>query len=157
MQSACQAKLGRVTRKLPTLETNWVFLSLEAEMPSKNSYKISNFPSCLYFRQKRMTCKQPIDQICLLSQEDSWNSNITMAKWKGLGKMKVYLPMFSVKVHAVKRHLQGWLGPSLTTKAAPLLQRKVSGYTSQCDQGNITVVVCVMRISLCIRDRRFLG
>jgi hypothetical protein len=27
VQSACQAKLSRVTRKLPKLETNWVFLS----------------------------------------------------------------------------------------------------------------------------------
>jgi hypothetical protein len=35
-----------------------------------------------------------------------------------------------------------WMaGPSLTTKTAPLLHKNVSKYTSQCDQGNITVVV----------------
>jgi hypothetical protein len=48
-------------------------------------------------------------------------------------------------------------GPSLTMKIAPLLHRNVSEYTSQCDQGNITVMVCVIRISLYIEDRRFLG
>ena len=42
-------------------------------------------------------------------------------------------------------------------KTAPLLRRKVSKYTSKCDQGNLTVVVCVIRISLCNRDRRFSG
>jgi hypothetical protein len=48
-------------------------------------------------------------------------------------------------------------GPSLTMKIAPLLNRNVSEYTSQCDQGNITVVVCVIRISLYNENRRFLG
>jgi hypothetical protein len=42
-------------------------------------------------------------------------------------------------------------------KTAPLLHRNVSEYTSQYDQGNITVVVCVLRISLYNEDRRFLG
>jgi hypothetical protein len=51
-----------------------------------------------------------------------------------------------------------WMaGPSLTMKTAPLLHRNVSKYTSQCDQGNIIVVVCVIRISLYNEDRRFLG
>ncbi len=49
MQYACWAKLGRVTRKLPKLETKWVFLSCKAEMLCKNSSKISHFPSCLFF------------------------------------------------------------------------------------------------------------
>jgi hypothetical protein len=48
-------------------------------------------------------------------------------------------------------------GPSLTMKTAPLLHRNVSEYTYQCDQGNITVVVCVIRISLYNKDRRFSG
>jgi hypothetical protein len=48
-------------------------------------------------------------------------------------------------------------GPSLTMKAALLLHRNVSKYTSQRDQGNITVVVCVIRISLYNKDRRFSG
>jgi hypothetical protein len=38
-----------------------------------------------------------------------------------------------------------------------LLHRNVSEYTSQCDQGNITVVVCVIRISLHNKDRRLSG
>jgi hypothetical protein len=51
-----------------------------------------------------------------------------------------------------------WMaGSSLTMKTAPLLHRNVSKYTSQCEQGNITVVVCVIRISLYKEDRRFLG
>ena len=40
-------------------------------------------------------------------------------------------------------------------KTAPLLHRNVSKYTSQCDQGNITVVVCVIRISLYIKTGDF--
>jgi hypothetical protein len=42
-------------------------------------------------------------------------------------------------------------------KTAPLLHRNVSEYTSQCDLGNITVVVYVIRISLHNKDRRFSG
>ncbi len=37
----------------------------------------------------------------LLSQKYASNSNNTMAKWKGLDKIKVSLPIFSVKGHAV--------------------------------------------------------
>jgi hypothetical protein len=48
-------------------------------------------------------------------------------------------------------------GPSLTMKTACLLHRNVSEYTSQCDQGNITVMVCVIKISLYNKDRRFSG
>jgi hypothetical protein len=67
VQSVYQVKPGRVTRKLPKLETKWAFLSYEAEMLCKNVPKISNFLSYLYFRQKGMICEQPIDQIHLLS------------------------------------------------------------------------------------------
>ncbi len=49
----------------------------------------------------------------------------------------------------------GWT--LLDHETAPLLHRNVSKYTSQCDQGNITVVVCVIRISLYNKDRRFSG
>jgi hypothetical protein len=100
---------------------------------------------------------QTIDQICLRSQKNASNSHDTMAKEKGLDKIEVNLPIFSVKAHADYLRPQGWLGPSLTMKTAPLLHRNVSEYTSQCDQGNITVVVCVIRISLYNEDRRFLG
>jgi hypothetical protein len=86
---------------------------------------------------------QTIDQIRLLSQKNASNSNITMAKWKGLDKINVTLPIFSAKIRAVKLRLQGWQGPSLTMKTAPFLRRKVSNYTSQCDQGSITVMVYV--------------
>ena len=48
-------------------------------------------------------------------------------------------------------------GTSLTMKTVPLLHRNVSEYTSQCDLGNITVVVYVIRISLHNKDRRFSG
>jgi hypothetical protein len=44
---------------------------------------------------------QSIDQIRLICQRNASNSNNTMAKWKGLDKTKVDLPIFSVKVHAV--------------------------------------------------------
>jgi hypothetical protein len=40
-------------------------------------------------------------------------------------------------------------------KTAPLLHRNVSKYTSQCDLGNIPVVVGVIWISLYNKDRRF--
>jgi hypothetical protein len=40
-------------------------------------------------------------------------------------------------------------------KTPPLLYRNVSKYTSQCDLGNITAVVFVIRISLYNKDRRF--
>jgi hypothetical protein len=51
-----------------------------------------------------------------------------------------------------------WMaGPSLTMKTAPLLRRNVSEYTSQCDQGNIIIVVCFITISLHNKDRRFSG
>ncbi len=42
-------------------------------------------------------------------------------------------------------------------KTAPLLHKKVRENTSKCDQGNITVAVCVIRMSLRNRDRRFSG
>jgi hypothetical protein len=100
---------------------------------------------------------QTTDQICLLNQKNALKNNNKMAKWKGLDKITVNLPIFSVKVHVVLPLPQGWLGPSLTMKTAPLLHRNVSKYTSQYDQGNITVVVCVIRISLYNEDRRFLG
>jgi hypothetical protein len=43
---------------------------------------------------------QTINQIHLLSQNNSSNSNKTMAKEKGLDKIEVNLPVFSVKVYA---------------------------------------------------------
>jgi hypothetical protein len=42
MQYACQAKLGRMTRKLPKLENKMGFLNWKVEMLSNNSSKISN-------------------------------------------------------------------------------------------------------------------
>jgi hypothetical protein len=44
--------------------------------------------------------------------------------------------------------MQGWLGPSSTKKTAPFLCRKVGKYTSHFDQGNIVVVLGVIRTSL---------
>jgi hypothetical protein len=44
---------------------------------------------------------QTINQICLLSQKNASNNYDTMAKEKGLDKMEINLPVFSVKVHAV--------------------------------------------------------
>ncbi len=42
MQYAHQAKLSRMTGKLPKLELKWVFLNRKAEMLSNNSSKTSN-------------------------------------------------------------------------------------------------------------------
>jgi hypothetical protein len=42
-------------------------------------------------------------------------------------------------------------------ETSPLLHRNTSEYTSQCDQGIIIIVVCVIRISLYNKDRRFSG
>ncbi len=94
------------------------------------------------------------------SPENASNSNNTMAKLKGLDKMKVNKGMFTYLF------CQGPCGLTLaariartpsTMKTAPLLRKKVSNYTSQCDQVSITVVVCVIRISICNKDRRFMG
>ncbi len=43
VQYACQAKLGKVTWKLPKLEIKWVLLNWKAEMLSDNNSKISDF------------------------------------------------------------------------------------------------------------------
>ncbi len=42
MQYVHQAKLGRMTGKLPKLDSKWVFLNRKAEMPSINSSKTTN-------------------------------------------------------------------------------------------------------------------
>ncbi len=44
---------------------------------------------------------QTIDQIYLLNQKNALHSKNTMAKWKGLDKIVINLPIFSVKVHAI--------------------------------------------------------
>lgn len=67
-------------------------------MLSKNSPKLSNFPSNL-----KKDDLQSIDQIRLLNQRkaNSLTNSNKMAKWKGLDKIMVNLPIFSVKVHVV--------------------------------------------------------
>jgi hypothetical protein len=72
-------------------------------------------------------------------------------------RSRLNLPIFSAKVYVVEPLPHGWLGPSLTMKIAPFLHRNVSEYTSHCDLGSITFVVCVIRISLYNNDRRFSG
>jgi hypothetical protein len=44
---------------------------------------------------------QTIDQIRLLNQKNALKSNNKLEKWKGLDKITVNLPIFSVKVHVV--------------------------------------------------------
>jgi hypothetical protein len=44
---------------------------------------------------------QTINQICLRSQKNASNSCDTMAKEKGLDKIEINLPVFSVKAHVV--------------------------------------------------------
>jgi hypothetical protein len=44
---------------------------------------------------------QTIDQIRLLNQKNALKDSNEMAKWKGLDKITVNLPIFSVKVHVV--------------------------------------------------------
>jgi hypothetical protein len=80
-----------------------------------------------------------------------------MAKWKGLDKDNGKFTYRFCQGPCGLTRPQGWLGPSLTMKTAPLLHRNVREYTSQCNQGNITVVECVIRISLYNEDSRFLG
>ncbi len=100
---------------------------------------------------------QSVNQIRLLNQRkaNSLTNSNKMAKWKGLDKITVKLPIFSVKVHVVQPLPVA--GPSLTMKTAPLLHRNVSKYNSQYDMGHITVVVYVIGISLHNKDRRLSG
>jgi hypothetical protein len=44
---------------------------------------------------------QTINQIRLLSQKNALKNSNKIAKWKGLDKITVNLPIFSVKVHMV--------------------------------------------------------
>ncbi len=80
-----------------------------------------------------------------------------MAKWKGLDKDNgIFTYLFCQDPCGLTPSAK-MAGPSLTMKTAPLLHRNVSEYTSQCDQGNIIIVVCVIRISLHNKHRRFSG
>jgi hypothetical protein len=54
---------------------------------------------------------QTIDPICLLNWKDALKNSNKMAKWKGLDKIMVHLPIFSVKVHVVQSLPHGWLDP----------------------------------------------
>jgi hypothetical protein len=44
---------------------------------------------------------QTIGQICLLNRKNALKNSNKMAKWKGLDKITVNLPIFSVKIHVV--------------------------------------------------------
>jgi hypothetical protein len=44
---------------------------------------------------------QTIDQIHLLNQKSALKNSNKMAKWNGLDKVTVNLPIFSVNVHVV--------------------------------------------------------
>jgi hypothetical protein len=44
---------------------------------------------------------QAIEQIHLLNQKNALKNSNKMAKWKGLDKIAVNLPIFSLKVHVV--------------------------------------------------------
>ncbi len=44
---------------------------------------------------------QTINQIHLLNQKNALKYSNKMAKWKGLDKITVNIPIFSVKVHVV--------------------------------------------------------
>ncbi len=44
---------------------------------------------------------QTIDQIHLRNQKNALKNSNKMAKWKGLDKIMVSLPIFSFKVHVV--------------------------------------------------------
>jgi hypothetical protein len=50
---------------------------------------------------------QTIDGIHLLNQKNALKNNNKMAKWKGLDKIMINLPIFSAKVHVP----HGWLDP----------------------------------------------
>ncbi len=81
-------------------------------MLSKNSPTISNFPSNLHSKMKmKKDDLQTIDQIHLLHRKNALKNSNKMAKWKGLDKIMVNLPIFSVKVHVVVPLPHGWLDP----------------------------------------------
>jgi hypothetical protein len=44
---------------------------------------------------------QTINKIRLLNRKNALKNSNMMAKWKGLDKIRVILPIFSVKVHVV--------------------------------------------------------
>ncbi len=127
-------------------------------MLSKNSPKRSNFPSILQSRwkRKRMICKQLTKSVCL-TRTCFKKSNNKIAKWKGLDKDNGKFAYLFCQGPCGPTSSTRMAGPFLTMKTAPLLHINVSKYTSQCDQGNITVVVCVIRISLNNKERRFWG
>ncbi len=103
-----------------------------------------------------MICKQSTKSICL-TRKCFKKSNNKIAKWKGLDKDNVKFTYLFCQGPCGPTPSARMAGPYLTMKTAPLLHRNVSEYTSQCDQGNITVVVCFIRISLYNKDRRFSG
>jgi hypothetical protein len=125
-------------------------------MLSKYSPKISNFSSYLHSWWNRMICKQSTKSICL-TRNCFKISNNKIAIWKGLDKDNGKFTYLFCQGPCGPTPSARMAGPSLTMKTAPLLHRKVSKYTSQCDQSNITVMVCVIRISLYNKDRRFSG
>jgi hypothetical protein len=51
--------------------------------------------------KKKKDDLQTIDQIRLLNQKNALKNSNKMAKWKGLDKITLNIPIFSVKVHAV--------------------------------------------------------
>jgi hypothetical protein len=70
-------------------------------MLSKNSPIISNFPSIYNLDENEKDDLQTINQISLFNRKNALKNSIKMAKWKGLDKITVNLPIFSVKVHVV--------------------------------------------------------
>jgi hypothetical protein len=100
---------------------------------------------------------QTINQNRLLSQKNALKNCNKMAKWKGLDKDNGKFTYLFCQGPCGLTPSAWMAGPSLTMKTAPLLHRNLSEYTSQCDQGTVIIVVCVIRISLHNKDRRFSG
>jgi hypothetical protein len=103
-----------------------------------------------------MICKQSTKSVCL-TRKCFKKSNNKIAKWKGLDKDNGKFTYLFCQGPCGPTPSARMAGPSLTMKTAPFLHRNVSKYTSQCDQGNIIIMACVIRISLHIKDRRFSG
>ncbi len=103
-----------------------------------------------------MICKQLTKSICLTRKCFKKSKN-KISKWKGLDKENGKFAYLFCQGPCGPTPFARMAGPSLTMKTAPILHRNVSKYNSQCEQGNITDVVCVIRISLYNKDRRFSG
>jgi hypothetical protein len=105
---------------------------------------------------KKDDLQQSTKSICLTRKLPK-KSNKKTAKWKGLDKDNSTFTYLFCQDPCGLTPSTRMARTLLDHENAPLLHRNGSDYTSQCDQSNIIIVVCVIRISLHNKDRRFSG